>query len=401
MNCVGKNRCSARICSISEKVRTPNFSMPSPRGVVPHIHPELLRMLPATVILDISLGEMMVRKALLEAQGRLFADFDGFVLHLGCNGHQNSLPMPCGKDVLCLSTTEGYKKVLPGDMRRIVELLKPDLCTIMSVEIPVNQIITDKKIRREMQSGEARLESLLTELKGCTSKFIANVQGGEKSENREEAASRCIKDGIEGFHIGGIGHGEQLSIRSQIISTVINSLPCRSLRLMTCDGTPREILQGIWLGVDVFHISYHISAAEKGIAFTFETKIPESYEYPGAQNDAMDLVNELLTTDNVELLQSFPHIDLTDCRHAKDLTSLDVTVGDDDPSHHSIAYIHHLFKCHEMLGTTILAWHNSNMYMRLFDAIREAIEQNNIECYLYWFIVNTLFVSNNNESVNK
>jgi len=137
---------------------------------------------------------------------------------------------------------------------------------------------------------------------------------------------------------------------------------------------------------------YHISAAEKGIAFTFETKLPEKYAYPGGQHDANYLVNELLTTDKVELLQSFPHINLNDSQHAKDLTSLDVTVGDDDPSHHSKAYIHHLFKCHEMLGTTILAWHNSNMYMRLFDAIREAIEQNNIECYLYWFMVNTLFV---------
>jgi queuine tRNA-ribosyltransferase len=40
---------------------------------------------------------------------------------------------------------------------------------------------------------------------------------------------------------------------------------------------------------------------------------------------------------------------------------------------HSRAYLHHLFRCEEMLGPMLLTWHNIQYYQDLMAGLRAAI----------------------------
>jgi queuine tRNA-ribosyltransferase len=46
---------------------------------------------------------------------------------------------------------------------------------------------------------------------------------------------------------------------------------------------------------------------------------------------------------------------------------------------HSRAYLHHLFRCEEMLGPMLLTWHNIQYYQDLMAGIRTAIGQGRLE----------------------
>lgn len=52
---------------------------------------------------------------------------------------------------------------------------------------------------------------------------------------------------------------------------------------------------------------------------------------------------------------------------------------------HSRAYIHHLLQTHEMLAGVLLEMHNTHWWLQFFAAIREAIQQGNLQQYLQWF----------------
>ena len=53
--------------------------------------------------------------------------------------------------------------------------------------------------------------------------------------------------------------------------------------------------------------------------------------------------------------------------------------------HYSLAYLHHLFRCQEILGLILLTHHNLFYYQRLMKEIREAIRQTNFEKFALKF----------------
>ena len=46
---------------------------------------------------------------------------------------------------------------------------------------------------------------------------------------------------------------------------------------------------------------------------------------------------------------------------------------------YSRAYIHHLFRAHEILGAMLLTWHNLTYYQDLMRGIRQAIREDRLE----------------------
>ena len=67
-------------------------------------------------------------------------------------------------------------------------------------------------------------------------------------------------------------------------------------------------------------------------------------------------------------------LNMRNARHTEDTGPIDPACDCPACSKHSRAYLHHLFRCDEMLGPILLTWHNLTYYQSLMRGLRIAIE---------------------------
>jgi len=72
-------------------------------------------------------------------------------------------------------------------------------------------------------------------------------------------------------------------------------------------------------------------------------------------------------------------INIKNSKFKKDENVLDKNLNCPASNNYSKAYIHHLFKCSEILGLMILSWHNIFYYQNFMLRIREAIKKNKFD----------------------
>ncbi len=72
---------------------------------------------------------------------------------------------------------------------------------------------------------------------------------------------------------------------------------------------------------------------------------------------------------------------MKNARYADDPTPLDPGCECPACSRHSRAYLHHLFRCQEMLGPILLTWHNITYYQSLMRGIRGSIRTGEFSAY--------------------
>ena len=109
-------------------------------------------------------------------------------------------------------------------------------------------------------------------------------------------------------------------------------------------GTPSNIIEAVWRGVDLFDCVMPSRNARHGHVFTWDgIRNLNNAKY---QNDSMPID---------------PTCDCPACRN------------------HSRAYIRHLLKAGEMLGMRLAVMHNLYFYNTLMEKIREALDQGKFE----------------------
>jgi queuine tRNA-ribosyltransferase len=171
------------------------------------------------------------------------------------------------------------------------------------------------------------------------------AQGGQFDELRKESARTIGEMGFDGFGLGGSfskKYGEN-SLQSALamLQELPHGMPVHGLGV----GEPEDILLGIEHGVDTFDCVIPTRNGRNGGLFTMEGKI----QIP-----------------NAEYKEDFGPIDEDcDCVVCVKNTSGEPT--------HSRAYIHHLFRTHEMLGQILASQHNIRFLTRLCDQARESI----------------------------
>ncbi|MFR7551647.1 MAG: tRNA-guanine transglycosylase [Acutalibacteraceae bacterium] len=130
----------------------------------------------------------------------------------------------------------------------------------------------------------------------------------------------------------------------RIIEAVEPHMPKNKIRYLMGVGTPANILEGVYRGVDLFDCVMPSRNARHGHAFTNE----------GCRN----LLNAKYTLDDQPI---DPACDCPICRR------------------HSRAYIHHLFKAGEMLAMRLTVMHNLYFYNNLMERIRSALDNGTFE----------------------
>ena len=148
----------------------------------------------------------------------------------------------------------------------------------------------------------------------------------------------------DGYAIGGLAVGESAEVMYHIIETVEPHMPTDKPRYLMGVGTPQNIVEAVYRGVDFFDCVMPSRNARHGNLFTWEGKI--------------NLLNEKYMEDDRPISKS------CGCPACKS---------------YSRAYIRHLFKAKEALGMRLAVLHNLYFYNELMQKIRDALDEGRYE----------------------
>ncbi len=175
------------------------------------------------------------------------------------------------------------------------------------------------------------------------------TQGGRFPDLRSKSAAALRDKAFDGFAIGGLSVGEEKSVMYEILSSHVSELPDNKIRYLMGVGTPQDLVQGVYEGIDLFDCVMPTRSGRFGRAFV------------GGDQPYLNLRNARFLRDTAPLEEDCQCIA---CRN------------------YSRSYLHHLFRCDEMLGPQLLSVHNLHYYLGLMSRIRSAI-QDGVFGYLY------------------
>jgi queuine tRNA-ribosyltransferase len=164
------------------------------------------------------------------------------------------------------------------------------------------------------------------------------VQGGTYADLRAQSAAALTGIGFDGYAIGGLAVGEGQAAMFATLEVTVPHLPADHPRYLMGVGTPDDLLGAVARGVDMFDCVMPTRAGRTGRAFT-----------------------------------SRGILNMRNACHAEDPAPVDPDCDCPACTRHSRAYLHHLFRAEEMLGPTLLTWHNLAYYQRLMRGMRAAI----------------------------
>ena len=170
--------------------------------------------------------------------------------------------------------------------------------------------------------------------------LFAIVQGGVDAELRTESAQTLVRECFDGYAIGGLAVGEGHDAMLATLDVTVPHLPDLRPRYLMGVGKPIDIVESVWRGIDMFDCVLPTRSGRHGQAWT----------------DAGP-------------------INITNARFAEDMSPLDESIDCPASREYSKAYLHHLFKAGELLGQTLLSWHNVAYYQSLMSRLRAAISE--------------------------
>ena len=165
------------------------------------------------------------------------------------------------------------------------------------------------------------------------------LQGSGFVDLRRESAARTAELGFRAFAVGGLGVGEPVALRDEILGVVVESLPEDAPRYLMGIGTPPDLVRAVERGVDLFDCVVPTRHARHGSVFTRQGRLK-----------------------------------IRNAAHREDSAPLDPECGCRVCRRFSRAYLRHLFVSKEMLAPRLLSYHNLAFFMDLFRDLRQALE---------------------------
>ena len=164
-------------------------------------------------------------------------------------------------------------------------------------------------------------------------------QGCTFDDLRIENMKEIAELDLDGYAIGGLAVGEPKEDMYRVISAVEPYMPKDKIRYLMGVGTPGNIIEGVYRGVDIFDCVMPSRNARHGHLNTW--------------NGIININNKKYEKDNLPI---DPECDCPTCRNF------------------SRAYIRHLFKAKEMLAMRLCVMHNLYFYNTLMEKIRESLD---------------------------
>ena len=176
-------------------------------------------------------------------------------------------------------------------------------------------------------------------------------QGAVYEDIRVEQAREIAELDLPGYAIGGLAVGETHEEMYHILDVTVPCLPEDRPTYLMGVGTPENIVEAVYRGVDFFDCVYPTRNARHGHVYTH-----------------------------------YGRLNMMNARFELDDKPLEEGCGCPACRRYSRAYIHHLMKAKEMLGMRLCTLHNLWFYNHLMEEIRAAIDAHEYERFRKQFI---------------
>ena len=275
-----------------------------------------------------------------------------------------------------LTDSGGFQVFSLGAMRKIVEegvhfrspidgakvFLSPEIS--MQIQYSLNSDIVmqfdectpypatpseaDKSLELSLRWGE-RCKNAHEKL-GNQNALFGIIQGSMYRNLREKSLEGLLAIGFDGYAIGGLSVGEPKEEMMAVLDYLPDDMPADKPRYLMGVGKPEDIVEAVRRGVDMFDCVMPTRNARNGHYFT-----------------------------------TFGAVKIKNAVHRFDQSPLDSECDCYTCQNFSRAYLHHLFKCNEMLSAQLGTIHNLRYYQRLMADIRQSIEDDKFDAFVDTF----------------
>ena len=237
------------------------------------------------------------------------------------------------------SPIDGAKLFLtPEESMRIQHVLNSDIVMIFDecTPYPATREEAAKSMRLSMRWAQRSRDE--HKLLGNTNALFGIVQGGMYEDLRDESLAGLDDIGFDGMAIGGLSVGEPKEDMARILAHTAPRLPTHKPRYLMGVGTPEDLVNAVQAGIDMF-----------------------------------DCVMPTRNARNGHLFTRFGDLKIKNAAHRHDTRPLDESCTCYTCQNFSRAYLHHLFRAGEILGSMLNTTHNLHYYQTIMREMREAI----------------------------
>jgi queuine tRNA-ribosyltransferase len=341
-----------RLSFVRGTVETPVFMPVGTYGTVKAMTPEELREVGAEIILG-NTFHLMLRPGteIIQVHGDLhdFMHWDGPIL-TDSGGFQvwslGDLRKITEEGVRFNSPVDGRKVFLgPEESIAVQHVLGSDIIMIFDECTPYPA--TEQQARESMELSlrwAARCKEAHAE---HPSALFGIVQGGMYPQLREISLTGLTEIGFDGYAIGGLSVGEPKEEMLHVLDTLTPHMPQDKPRYLMGVGTPEDLVEAVRRGVDMFDCVMPTRNARNGYLFTS--------------------TGMLRIRNSQYQLDTRPLDDACDCYTCRN---------------YSRAYLRHLDKTGEILGSRLNTIHNLYYYQKLMHGMRDAITEQNLDDFV-------------------
>ncbi len=333
-------------------VETPSFMPVGTYGTVKAMTPEELREIGAEIILG-NTFHLMLRPGtgVIAGHGDLhgFMHWDGPIL-TDSGGFQvwslSEMRRMTEAGVHFRSPVDGAKVFLgPEESMTVQRELGADI--VMAFDECTPYPATEQQVRDSMELS-LRWAARSRDAHGDNpSALFGIVQGGMFKELRRASLAGLLEVGFDGYALGGLSVGESKQEMLQVVEEIIPDMPSRQPRYLMGVGTPADIVEAVRRGMDMFDCVMPTRNARNGHLFTHRGVLR-----------------------------------LRNSRYRNDTGPVDEECGCYTCRNYSRAYLYHLDKTREILGSRLNTIHNLYYYQALMGGLRDAIGHGKLDGFI-------------------
>lgn len=177
-----------------------------------------------------------------------------------------------------------------------------------------------------------------TDLSGRQALF-GIIQGAGHLDLRQESLERTVEVGFDAYAIGGLSVGEEKPVMYGVLEYLAPKMPADAPRYLMGVGTPEDLIEAVYRGVDMFDCVMPTRNGRTGSAFTSRGKL-----------------------------------NIRNARFATDAGPLDADCPCSVCQRYSRAYLRHLYQAGEMNAATLISHHNVAFFLDTMRRVRQAIK---------------------------
>jgi queuine tRNA-ribosyltransferase len=334
------------------EVETPAFMPVGTYGTVKTMTPEELEGLGAQIILGNTFHLLLRPGApVIAAHGGLhqfmhwrrpiLTDSGGFQVF-----SLKSLRRISEEGVLFRSPVDGQEvRLTPEDSMQMQLALRSDIAMALDdcTAHPATEAEARASMERSMRWAARSHASYYGKVEPPGGLF-GIVQGGMHLPLRLASLETLMRLEWPGLAVGGLAVGESEQERLGVLEALVPHMPAARPRYLMGLGRPEDIVAAVLRGIDLFDCVMPTRHARNGHLFT-----------------------------------SAGVLNIRNSAHTADLAPVDSACECYTCRNFSRAYLRHLDRCNEMLGSRLNTIHNLHFYLQLLRSLRSAIRAGNLD----------------------